>query len=118
MLLIETRGQEQWVMSTFLELDHDLLLKDLNLSRRLHKVTKQMTGGCRLISLSDLRPQESIEAAGHQRELQITIDLHGHGGRESVHMKEVDPVRNPILDDHPLGIALDQLRPASGGSGW
>ena len=49
-------------MSTFLELDYDLLFKDLNLSRRLHKVTKQMPGGCRLIALSDLRPQEPVEA--------------------------------------------------------
>src|SRR4030042_5881393 len=24
-------------------------------------------------------------------------------------MKEVDPMRNPVLDNHPLGIALDQL---------
>lgn len=38
-------------MSTFLKLNHNLFLKDVNLSRCLYKVTKQMTEGCNMVNL-------------------------------------------------------------------
>jgi hypothetical protein len=41
--------------------------------------------------------------------LQISIDLHGRDGRKGVYMKEVDPIRNPGVNKHPLGIVFDQL---------
>jgi len=100
-------------VSPFLELDHDFLLQDLNLSRGFDKVPKQMTGSCHLIPLADLRPQEAIEAAGHQRKLEITIDLHGHDGRQSVHMKKVDPsaIRfSIIIRGHARSMSLTGVR--------
>ena len=36
----EAHGQEKWIMGTFLELNHNFLLKDLNLSRCFYKVSK------------------------------------------------------------------------------
>jgi hypothetical protein len=43
MLLSEAPGQKERIVSTLLELDHNFFPKKVNLSRRLHKVMKQMT---------------------------------------------------------------------------
>ena len=56
-----------------------------------------------------MRGQEPIEAAGHQGQLQVAVDLHRHRRGQGVHVEEVDPVLDRVLDDHPLGVAADEL---------
>ena len=108
--LVESRSEQQRIMSTFLELNHDLRLQNADMSGGLNKVPKKVARGDALVSIPNLRSQESIEATGHQRQLQITIDLHRHSRGQGIHVKEINPIGNPVLDDHALGIALDQLR--------
>src|SRR5213593_2898022 len=62
--------------------------------------------------ISVLHPQgeKSVEATGHQRELEIAVYFHGNGGRESIHMEEVNAVGDAVFNDHPLSVASDQLR--------
>src|SRR3990172_10223205 len=109
-LLVESRSEQQRIMSTLLELNHDLRLQNADLGGGLNKIPKKVARGGTLVSIANLRSQESIEATGHQSQLQITIDLHRHSRRQSIHVKEINPIGNPVLDDHTLGIALDQLR--------
>ncbi|GFP32527.1 hypothetical protein HKBW3S42_00831, partial [Candidatus Hakubella thermalkaliphila] len=97
-------------MSTFLELNNDLGLQYADLGHRLNKIPKNVTGGRCLITVSDLRSKEPIETAGHQGQLQITVDLHRNSRGKGIHVKEVDPISNTVFDDHALGIAFNQLR--------
>ena len=59
-------------------------------------------------ALSDTDAEEPVEAAGHQRELDIEIDAHGHGGGERIHVEEVDGVGDGVLDHHAAGVAVDE----------
>src|SRR3990172_1786530 len=109
-LLVESRSEQQRIMSTLLELNHDLRLQNADLGGGLNKIPKKVARGGTLVAIANLRSQESIETAGHQSQLQITIDLHRHSRGQSIHVKEINPIGNPVLDEHALGIALDQLR--------
>ena len=40
--------------------------------------------------------------------MQAAVDLHRHGRGQRVHREEVDPIRDGVLDDHPLGVPPDQ----------
>ena len=96
-------------MGTFLESNQDLVPGDGNLGRGVDEVAKQMTRFDALISIADLACQKSIEAASHQRELKIAVDLHGHSTRQGIHVEEVDPVLDGVFNDHPLGITPNEL---------
>ena len=61
------------------------------------------------VAVADALAQHAIQAAGHQRQLQIAVDLHRHGRRQRVHVEEVDAVRDGVFDDHALGVAADEL---------
>src|SRR5207237_10028227 len=67
-----------------------------------------MTRTGTLISVFNLAGQKSIEAAGHQRELEITVNLHGHGRGQGIHMEEVNAIGDPIFTDHALRVAPHQ----------
>ena len=62
-----------------------------------------------LVAVADADRQEAVEAAGHQRQLQVAVDLHRHRRGQGVHVEEVDPVLDVVLDQHPLGVAADQV---------
>ena len=62
-LLVESRSEQQRIMSTFLELNHDLRLQDADMSGGLNKVPKKVARGDALVSIPNLRSQESIKAA-------------------------------------------------------
>src|SRR6266576_3731129 len=68
-----------------------------------------MTRTGTVISVFNLEGQKSIEAAGHQRELEITVNLHGHGRGQGIHMEEVNAIGDPIFNDHALRVATHQL---------
>src|SRR2546430_16391020 len=68
-----------------------------------------MTRTGTLISVFNLEGQKSIEAAGHQRELEITVNLHGHGRGQGIHMEKVNAIGDPIFNDHALRVATHQL---------
>jgi hypothetical protein len=62
-----------------------------------------------LVALADATGQQAVQAAGRQRQLQVAVDLHRDGRAQRVHVKEVNPIRDAILDDHPLGVPPEQL---------
>jgi hypothetical protein len=51
-----------------------------------------MAGLGNFITVADADRQETVEAAGHQGELQVAVDLHCHGRRQGIHVEEVDTV--------------------------
>src|SRR5271157_1804452 len=106
---IESGRDEQGVMSTLLIAHHDLRLSDLHLGRGIHEVLKQMPRLGVLVALADAIGQQAVQATGHQRQLQVAVDLHRHGRAQRVHVKEVDPIRDAVLDDHPQGVPPEQL---------
>src|SRR5271157_1180585 len=105
----ESGRDEQGVMSTLLIGHHDLRLGDLHLGGGIHEILKQMPRLGVLVALADATGQQAVQAAGHQRQLEVAVDIHRDGRAQRVHVKEVDPIRDAILDDHPLGVPPDQL---------
>ena len=77
--------------------------------RGVDEVAEQVARLGRLVAVADANGQQAIQAAGHQRQLQVAVDLHRHRRGEGVHVEEVDPVLDVVLDEHPLGIAADQV---------
>ena len=59
--------------------------------------------------MADPCRQEPVETAGHQRQLKVAVDLHGHRGGQGVHVEEVDAVGDVVLDEHPLGITPNEF---------
>jgi hypothetical protein len=106
---IESSRDEQGIMRPLLKAHHNIRFGDRHLSRGVDEVLKQVPRLGVFVTLADAASQQSIKAAGHQRQLQVTVDLHRHGRAQSIHVKEVDPVRDTVLDDHPLGVSLDQV---------
>ncbi len=96
-------------MSTLLIAHHDLRLGDLHLGGGIHEILKQMPRLGVLVALADATGQQAVQTAGHQRQLEVAVDLHRDGRTQRVHGKEVDPIRDAILDDHALGVPPDQL---------
>ena len=95
-------------MGTLLIPHHDVRLGHLHLGRGIHEVLEQMPRLGLFVAPADAAGQQAVQAAGHQRQLQVAVDLHRHGRAQGVHVKEVDPIRDPILDDHPLSVPLNQ----------
>ena len=105
---IETGRDEQGVMGTLLIPHDDLRLGERHLGRGIHEVLEQMSRLGMFVAPADPPGQQAVQAAGHQGQLQVAIDLHRHRRAQRVHVKEVDPIRDAVLDDHPLGVPLDQ----------
>ena len=91
-----------------------VVIRDRHLGRGVDEIAEQVAGLGRLVAVADALPQEAIEAAGHQRQLQVAVDLHGHRRGQGVHVEEVDAVLDVVLDEHPLGVAADQRGGPSG----
>lgn len=64
---------------------------------------------CFLIATTDFLSKQAIQAACHQRELNIKVDFHGNGRRQSVHVKKIDAILNTIFYNHPFRISLNNL---------
>ena len=96
-------------MGAFLEPYFDLTVGDGDLGGGIDQIAKEVATLGLLVAVADAVAEESIETAGQQGQLQVTIDLHGHRRGERVHVEEVDAVGDVVLDHHALGIAADQL---------
>ena len=62
-----------------------------------------------LVPAPDAAPQQPVQRAGHQRELQFGVDLQRHGRGQRVHEKEIDGLGDGVLDHHPAGVAVRQV---------
>src|SRR5438552_10385710 len=76
---VQVGRQEQRVVGTFGEADPDLLRRDGVQRRGLPKVPKAATRLGRLVAVADALGQQALEAAGPPGELQVAVDLPGHG---------------------------------------
>ncbi len=90
-------------------LDDNFILGDGYLSGVSCQIPKEGPGLGFFIAVSDSGPQESIEHAGHNGQLHINIDAHGHGRAQGIHVKEVNGIADEIFDDHAAGIAINEL---------
>src|SRR5208282_1568820 len=107
--LIEPGRQQQWVVGTLLEPRGDSFLGDRDFRRGVDEIAEEMPRLRNLVSIPDANRQQAIQTAGHERQLQIAVDLHGNRRRESIHVEEIDPVLDVILDEHPLSIPTDEM---------
>ena len=105
---VEPRRNQQRVVSTLLVTDNDVRLADRHLCGRIHEVAEQMSRIGLLVPTPNPPSQQAVQTAGHQRQLQVAIDLHRHRRAQGVHVEKVDAVLDAVLDDHPPGVALDQ----------
>lgn len=60
-------------MSTFVEANRDSVIGDVHLGGGVHEVPEKMTRLGLLVTVADACAQQSIEAAGHEGQLQITV---------------------------------------------
>lgn len=97
-------GCEQGVVCPLLEPDLNVALADAYGGGGVDKVPEEASGFGVFIAIAELPSQEPVEAAAHEDELEITVDLHGDG----VHVEE-----DAVLDEHALGVAGDQLGSAA-----
>ena len=58
----------------------------------------------------------AVQSTGHQRQLQVAIDLHRHRRAQGVHAEKNDAIRDAVLDDHPPSVGLISL--AAVGVSW
>ena len=105
---VEARRDEQRVVSTLLVADDHLRLADRHHGGRIPEVAEEMARLGLLIATADPPGQQAVQAAGHQGQLQVAIDLHRYRRGERVHVEEVNAVLDAVLDDHPPGVPLDQ----------
>ena len=43
---------------------------------------------------------QSIKAARHQRQLDVAMDVQGYRAAQSIHVKEINPILDVVLDQH------------------
>ena len=80
----------------------------------VNEVSEQRARLSVFVTLADFIAKEPIKAAGHQSQLQITVDFHGNGRGERVHVEEVNAILNAIFDNHAPRVALDEVASGAG----
>ena len=108
-LFIETRREQQGVVGSFLKAHRDLVGGDIHGGGCVNEVAEERLRLGALVTLPDLLAEETVEAAGHEGELEVAVHFHGDGGGQRVHMEELDAVLDGVLDDHAAGIAFDEF---------
>ena len=96
-------------MCALLEVDGDITFVDLDGGGSVDEVSEEVPGFCGFVAAADPRRQKTVEAAGHEGELKIAVEFHRNGRRQRVHVEEIDAISDIVLDQHPLGIASDQV---------
>src|SRR5208337_5175443 len=74
--LVIPGGDQQRIVGTLLEPHYDLFVRDLHTGRGVDEVAEQMPRLSDLVAVAEAACQESVEAAGHQGQLQVAVDLH------------------------------------------
>ena len=107
-LLWDGRCDEVGVVRAFLEVYVDVLCVDGYASRGIDEVIEECPRVDAFVALCDVARHEAIEAAGHEGELEVAVDLHGDGGGECIHVEEIDAVGDLVFDDHTLGVTCNE----------
>ena len=61
------------------------------------------------VAIADSVCQQSVQSTGHQRQLQVGINAHRHGGRKRVHVKEVYRFSNLVFNHHSTRVSVHQM---------
>ena len=101
-------SQQQRVVGPSPEADDDLGGSDVDAGAGVYELAENRAGLGDLEAVADALGEQTVEGAGHHGELDVEIDLHGHGGRQRVHVEEVDGVGDGVFDDHAARVAVDQ----------
>ena len=59
-------------------------------------------------SVSEPPGEDAVEGAGHESDLEVELDLAGHGGGQCIHVEEVDGIGDGVLDDHAARVSVDE----------
>src|SRR6266852_7090861 len=72
---VEAGRDQQGVVGTLLKMHPDCPFVDFDVGRRVDEIAKQMTRLDRLITIADALAKIAIEAARHQSQLQVAVNL-------------------------------------------
>ena len=97
------------VEGVFLETHDDRLLVDGHDGGGIDEVAEQVLRFCRLVAVADAIRQHAVEAARHDRQLNVAVDFECDGTRQGIHVKKIDAVLDAVFDEHALGVAADEL---------
>src|SRR4030043_1217776 len=95
-------------MSTLVERDEDLVAVDDDGCRHIQKIAEDLFSLSSLIPAADPAGHEPVQRGGHQRDLQIKVDLQADHRRECIQVKKLDSVRDAVFDEHPLRVTRYQ----------
>jgi hypothetical protein len=98
------RGHKIRVMRTLVKRNDDQIMFNGNGCRHIKKITENLFGLSSLILSADPAGHEAVERGGHQRDLQIKVDLQADHRRECIQVKKLNGVRDAVFDEHPLRV--------------
>ena len=75
----------------------------------IDEILEQVTRFRDLVAVAQALAKMTVQAAGHQRQLDVAVDLQRHGAGQRVHVEETHAVLDVVFDQHPLGITSDEL---------
>ena len=76
-MVLEPGLEQVWVVCALLKLDRDGRGIDRDNRSGVYEVAEDAPRLRSRIFLSEFGPKEPLEAARHERELEVTVDLHG-----------------------------------------
>jgi hypothetical protein len=95
--LREAGGHQQWVVGAFLETHCDVPFGGHHVRDRIDEVAEDVLGLGGRVAIADPLAKQSIQAAGHERQLKIATDLHRHA------------VGDAVFDEHALRVSSDEV---------
>ena len=100
-------------MSPLVQHDDDFLVPDFDGRGDVQEVAEDLLGRRLLIFAADLVGEQTIQRAGHERDLQVEVDLHADHRRQGVEVKELHGLGDAVFDQHALRVARHQRRAAA-----
>ena len=108
--VLEAGSEQQGAVSTFAEGDLDGIFGDCDKRLGFDKVAEQVAGVRGGVLLADFCPEQAVEGAGHEGQLQVAVDFERHGRGQGIDVEELDAVGDAVFDEHAAGVELDQAR--------
>ena len=81
---------------------------DVDGGRHIDEIAKDVAG-LGVAVAAHATGEQAIESAGDHQQRHIEVDFESHRRGEGVHVEEADGIRERVLDQHPAGVAGDEL---------
>ena len=77
--------------------DNDVV--DLDMGAGAYRLAEEGPGLGALQAVAYPLGEDALERTGHERQLEIHVDLHGYRRAEDIHVEEADGIRQGVLED-------------------